>query len=52
MNFQVQKQQKKNKHMKLVSTPNIDMDSIGKKSSNNLRASLFANNLEIIKKDQ
>ena len=40
------KQPKKNKHMKLVSTPNIDMDSIGKKSSNNLRASLFANNLE------
>ena len=40
------KQPKKNKHMKLVSTPNIDMDSIGKKSSNNLRASLFGNNLE------
>ena len=40
------KQPKKNKHMKLVSTPNIDMDSIGRKSNNNLRTSLFSNNLE------
>ena len=40
------KEAKKNKHMKLVSTPNIDMDSLGLKSNNNFRGTHIINNLE------
>ena len=43
---QEKKQPIKNKHLKLVSSPNIDMDSLALKSNNNLRTSLISNNFE------
>ena len=42
---QEKKQPIKNKHLKLVSSPNIDMDSLALKS-NNIRTSLISNNFE------
>ena len=43
---QEKKQPIKNKHLKLVSSPNIDMDSLALKSNNNIRTSLISNNFE------